>query len=119
MAANRKGTRRRTLKRALASRRGESLIEVLASILVITLGMTMLAGAIVAAAKVDYSAGSKTRDNDRNQIINMLETGEKTAGRRSTDTDSVSVTSDTALGINGTYTVEKTQVGELVYYEKQ
>lgn len=43
----------------LKSGRGESLIETLAATLIIVLGMTLLAGAIVTAARVNKAAGAE------------------------------------------------------------
>ena len=46
----------KAIKHRLISRRGESLIETLAAMLIIVMGMTALAGAIVTAARLNHTA---------------------------------------------------------------
>lgn len=54
------------VKKKLQSNKGESIAEVLASVLVVVMAMTMLAGAIITAAKVNKSADNG-KQNFRNE----------------------------------------------------
>ena len=56
----RKGAFFRVMTRKLYQRRGESFIETIAAMLIISLGMLMLAGSIISAARVNKRAENET-----------------------------------------------------------
>ena len=85
----------RKAKKRLRSCRGESFAEVLAATLVITMGLTMLAGAIASSANVNRAA-------------------ERTVSLLTGDSQEV----DGSATVNGVYSVSVREAGGLYYYEK-
>ncbi len=96
-----KGKKR--LKRRLQKQNGESLVETLAAMLIIVLGMLALSGAIVAGARVNASAES----------IGNLPTGKSGEGAAATITVKVEYDSS-STDYSRSCTIED---GGLVYYK--
>ena len=72
----------------LLSKRGESLVETMAAMMVITLGMTMLAGAVVASANANKQAEDAVSFmSDKGEALSVL-----------SGSHSVSVTSEGSEG---------------------
>lgn len=92
------------MKRKLKSKRGESLIEVLGSVLVIALGLTILAEAVY--------VGTNAQRRMEDVVINQIDPSSPRA-----ENDKLTVTISRPSGASVQYLRDSTQVGRLYYYD--
>lgn len=95
------------MKNKLCSRRGETLIETLAALVVIVLALTMLAGGVVAAAKQNKAAG---------EVVTVASLG----GAGGTSAEGVKLTVNDAesdITVQVKYYGGEDGAGRLYYYE--